>query len=33
LGADGKKAVRLLFDTAREKNIIPTIKENIFLTK
>ncbi|MDB5125092.1 MAG: 1,4-dihydroxy-6-naphthoate synthase [Mucilaginibacter sp.] len=32
LGADGKKAVRLLFDTAREKNIIPAIKENIFLT-
>jgi 1,4-dihydroxy-6-naphthoate synthase len=32
LGAEGKKAVRLLFDTALEKNIIPKIKENIFLT-
>ncbi|HWZ15618.1 MAG TPA: MqnA/MqnD/SBP family protein [Mucilaginibacter sp.] len=31
LGAEGKKAVRLLFDTAREKNIIPEIEENIFL--
>lgn len=32
LGAEGKKAVKLLFDTAREKNIIPEIKENIFIT-
>jgi 1,4-dihydroxy-6-naphthoate synthase len=32
LGAGGKKAVKLLFDTAYEKNIIPEIKENIFLT-
>lgn len=32
LGAEGKKAVRLLFDTAREKKIIPVIKGNIFLT-
>lgn len=31
LGTEGKKAVRLLFDTAREKNIIPEIEENIFL--
>ncbi|MDP9048943.1 MAG: 1,4-dihydroxy-6-naphthoate synthase [Bacteroidota bacterium] len=32
LGDEGKKAVKLLFDTAREKNIIPEIKGNIFLT-
>lgn len=32
LGTEGKKAVKLLFDTAREKNIIPKIRENIFLT-
>jgi 1,4-dihydroxy-6-naphthoate synthase len=32
LGAEGKKAVKLLFDTAREKNIIPEINEEIFLT-
>ena len=31
LGAEGKKAVRLLFDTALEKNIIPEIREEIFL--
>jgi 1,4-dihydroxy-6-naphthoate synthase len=31
LGAEGKKAIKLLFDTAREKNIIPEIKEDIFL--
>jgi 1,4-dihydroxy-6-naphthoate synthase len=31
LGAEGKKAVRLLFDTALEKNIIPEIKEELFL--
>jgi 1,4-dihydroxy-6-naphthoate synthase len=32
LGAEGKKAIKLLFDTAREKNIIPQIQGNIFLT-
>jgi 1,4-dihydroxy-6-naphthoate synthase len=32
LGADGKNAIKLLFDTALEKNIIPKITENIFLT-
>lgn len=32
LGEEGRKAIRLLFDTAREKNIIPEIKEKIFLT-
>jgi 1,4-dihydroxy-6-naphthoate synthase len=32
LGEEGRKAVQLLFDTAKEKNIIPEIKENIFLT-
>jgi len=32
LGAEGKKAIKLLFDTALEKGIIPEIKENIFLT-
>jgi len=32
LGAEGKKAIKLLFDTALEKNIIPEIKEEIFLT-
>ena len=31
LGAEGKKAVKLLFDTALEKHIIPEIKEDIFL--
>jgi 1,4-dihydroxy-6-naphthoate synthase len=31
LGEEGKKAIKLLFDTAREKNIIPEIKEDIFL--
>jgi 1,4-dihydroxy-6-naphthoate synthase len=31
LGPEGKKAIKLLFDTAREKNIIPEISENIFL--
>jgi 1,4-dihydroxy-6-naphthoate synthase len=33
LGEDGRKAIRLLFDTAREKNIIPEIKEEIFLNR
>jgi 1,4-dihydroxy-6-naphthoate synthase len=32
LGKEGRKAIKLLFDTAREKNIIPEIKEEIFLT-
>jgi 1,4-dihydroxy-6-naphthoate synthase len=32
LGTEGKKAIRLLFDTALEKHIIPEIKEDIFLT-
>ena len=32
LGIEGKKAIKLLFDTARENNIIPGINENIFLT-
>jgi 1,4-dihydroxy-6-naphthoate synthase len=32
LGEEGRKAIQLLFDTAREKNIIPEIKEDIFLT-
>ena len=32
LGAEGKKAVKLLFDTALEKKVIPEIKEEIFLT-
>jgi 1,4-dihydroxy-6-naphthoate synthase len=32
LGEEGRKAINLLFDTAKEKNIIPEIKEEIFLT-
>jgi 1,4-dihydroxy-6-naphthoate synthase len=32
LGEEGRKAINLLFDTANEKNIIPKIKEKIFLT-
>ena len=32
LGAEGKKAIKLLFDTAREKNIIPEINKDIFIT-
>jgi 1,4-dihydroxy-6-naphthoate synthase len=32
LGEEGRKAVKLLFDTALEKGIIPEIKEKIFLT-
>ena len=32
LGEEGRKAIKLLFDTALEKGIIPGIKENIFLT-
>jgi 1,4-dihydroxy-6-naphthoate synthase len=31
LGVEGKKAVKLLFDTALEKGIIPQISENLFL--
>ena len=33
LGGEGRKAIKLLFDTARDKNIIPEIKENLFLTE
>jgi 1,4-dihydroxy-6-naphthoate synthase len=32
LGTEGKKAVKLLFDTAREKKIIPAINYPLFLT-
>jgi len=32
LGEEGRKAIKLLFDTAREKGIIPEIKEEIFLS-
>ncbi|MHB8208410.1 menaquinone biosynthesis family protein [Mucilaginibacter sp.] len=32
LGEEGRKAIKLLFDTAAEKNVIPEIKEDIFLT-
>ncbi|MBB5397860.1 menaquinone biosynthesis family protein [Mucilaginibacter sp. AK015] len=31
LGAEGKKAVKLLFDTALEKGIIPNVSESLFL--
>jgi 1,4-dihydroxy-6-naphthoate synthase len=31
LGTEGKKAVKLLFDTALEKSIIPKISESLFL--
>jgi 1,4-dihydroxy-6-naphthoate synthase len=31
LGEEGKKAIQLLFDTAKEKGVIPEIKENLFL--
>jgi 1,4-dihydroxy-6-naphthoate synthase len=31
LGVEGKKAVKLLFDTALEKGIIPAISESLFL--
>jgi 1,4-dihydroxy-6-naphthoate synthase len=33
LGGEGRKAINLLFDTARERGIIPEIKDNIFLTR
>jgi len=32
LGVEGKKAIKLMFDTALEKNIIPEFNEDIFLT-
>lgn len=32
LGAEGHKAIRLLFDKALEQNIIPPIKSDLFLT-
>ncbi|HEY9002934.1 MAG TPA: 1,4-dihydroxy-6-naphthoate synthase [Mucilaginibacter sp.] len=32
LGEEGRKAINLLFDTAKEKNIIPEITKEIFLT-
>jgi len=32
LGIEGKKAIRLLFDTALKNNVIPAITEDIFLT-
>ncbi len=32
LGEEGRKAVRVLFDTALEKGSIPNIKKNLFLT-
>jgi 1,4-dihydroxy-6-naphthoate synthase len=32
LGIEGRKAIKLLFDTALEKGIIPEIKQDIFLT-
>jgi len=32
LGTEGRKAIKLLFDTALEKGIIPPIKQDIFLT-
>jgi len=32
LGTEGRKAIKLMFDTALEKGIIPEIKQEIFLT-
>jgi 1,4-dihydroxy-6-naphthoate synthase len=32
LGDEGRKAIKLLFDTATEKHVIPKIEGNIFLT-
>ncbi|GAA4334733.1 1,4-dihydroxy-6-naphthoate synthase [Mucilaginibacter gynuensis] len=32
LGEQGRKAIKLLFDTATEKNVIPEIKKDLFLT-
>jgi len=31
LGAEGKRAIRILFDKALENKLIPEVKENIFL--
>lgn len=33
LGEEGKKAVKLLFDTALEKGIIPSVSESLFLNE
>lgn len=33
LGVEGRKAIQLMFETALEKQIIPEIKEGIFLTE
>ena len=33
LGAEGRKAIKLLFDTALEKGIIPPIEQEIFFTE
>ncbi|MFA6247594.1 MAG: 1,4-dihydroxy-6-naphthoate synthase [Mucilaginibacter sp.] len=33
LGEEGKKAVKLLFDTALEKQIIPSVSESLFLNE
>ena len=32
LGEEGRRAIKILFDTALEKGIIPEMKENVFLT-
>ncbi|QJD96809.1 1,4-dihydroxy-6-naphthoate synthase [Mucilaginibacter robiniae] len=32
LGTEGRKAIQLMFDTAKEKGIIPEIQEELFLT-
>ena len=32
LGVEGRKAIKLLFDTARQKQIIPEISQDLFLT-
>jgi 1,4-dihydroxy-6-naphthoate synthase len=33
LGVEGKKAVKLLFDTALEKGIIPSVSKSLFLSE
>jgi 1,4-dihydroxy-6-naphthoate synthase len=33
LGVEGRKAIKLLFDKALENNVIPEVKENIFLSE
>jgi 1,4-dihydroxy-6-naphthoate synthase len=33
LGAEGKKAIKLLFDKALENQIIPQVTEDIFLSE